>query len=155
MIRLENVLMTSSKRLEDVLKTFCRRLEDVLKASWRCFENVLRTSWRRMTKTSILVLIKTSSRRLEDLFWRLMNKGNIFVLMKTSWRRLEDVFWRRRRKRSSGRLQDVFIKTNVCWESSSQESKKCKKLLEFSKISASILSSERQWWGQLRNWVLM
>ena len=37
-------------------------------------------------------------------------------MIKTSWGRLENVFWRRRRKTSSRRLQDVFIKTNVCWE---------------------------------------
>ena len=69
-----------------------------------------------MAKTNILVLIKTSWRRLEDVFWRRKAKANIFVLIKTSWRRLQDVFWRRRRKTSSRRLQDVFIKTNVCWD---------------------------------------
>ena len=66
---LEDVLKTSWKRLEDVLKMswrrFCktswRRLEDILKTSW---QNVLKTSWRRMTKTIILVLIKTSLRSL-------------------------------------------------------------------------------------------
>ena len=36
-----------------------------------------------------------------------------FVLMKTSWRRLEDVFRLRLQKTSSRRLQDVLIKTNM------------------------------------------
>ena len=105
---LEDFFKTCRRRLEDVLKTF---LQDVLKTSWRRFEDilarlledVLKTSWRRMNKTNILVLIKTSSRRLEDVFWRRMSIGNMFVLIKTSWRRLEDVFWTRRRKTSSSR----------------------------------------------------
>ena len=57
--------------------------------------------------------------RLEDVFWRRKAKANIFVLIRTSWRRLQDAFWRRRRKTSSRRLQDVFIKTNVCWDTNS------------------------------------
>ena len=100
---------------------FWRPLEDVFKTSRRCLEDILKTSWRRLediAKTNILVLTKTSWRRLEDVFWRRKAKANIFVLIKTSWRRLEDVFWRRRRKTSSRCLQDVFIKTNVCWETS-------------------------------------
>ena len=36
-----------------------------------------------------------------------------FVLMKTSWKRLEDVFRLCLQKTSSRRFQDVFIKTNV------------------------------------------
>ena len=36
-----------------------------------------------------------------------------FVLMKTSWRRLEDLFRLRLQKTSSRRLQDVLIKTNM------------------------------------------
>ena len=93
--RLEDVF---ARRLEDVLKTSSKRLEDVLA---RRLENVLKTSWRRIAKTNILVLTKTSWRRLEDVFWRHKAKVNIFVLIKTSWRRLEDVFRRRRRKTSS------------------------------------------------------
>ena len=117
MIRLENVLKiplqdflkTSWRCLEDV---FARTLEDVLTKSWRCLEDVLarrledvlKTSWRRIAKTNILVLTKTSWRRLEDVFWRRKAKANIFVLIKTSWRRLlktktKDVF-----KTSSKRL---------------------------------------------------
>ena len=90
------VFKTSWRCLQDV---FARRLEDVLKTSWRCLEEVLKTSWRR----------------LEDVFWRRMINKNIFVFINTSWRRLEDVFWRRRRKISSRRLQDAFIKTNIYW----------------------------------------
>ena len=110
---LEDVLKTSWRHLENDLKTSWRCLEDVFckaswrrfcETSWRCLENVLKTSWRRMTKTNILVLTKTSWRRLEDVFWRRMTKANIFVLIKTSWRCLEDVFWRRRRKTSLRRL---------------------------------------------------
>ena len=54
-------------------------------------ENILKMSWGRTTKTNILVLIKTSSRCLEDALWR------------------------RRQKTSSRHLQNVFIKRNVCW----------------------------------------
>ena len=83
-------------RLEKALKI---SLQDVLKTSSKRLENVLKTSWRRILKTNILVLTKTSSRHLEDVFWRRKAKANIFVLIKTSWRRLED----------------VFIKMNYCW----------------------------------------
>ena len=94
--RLEDIFEGS---LEDVLKTSRRHLEDVFKTSWRCLEDVLTTSWRHVAKTNILVLTKTSS---EDVSLRRTY---------SSWsRRLEE-----RRKTSWGRLQDVFIKTNVCW----------------------------------------
>ena len=57
-----------------------------------------------MAKTNILVLTKTSS---EDVRLRRTY---------SSWsRRLQDVFWRWRQKTSSRLLQEVFIKTNVCW----------------------------------------
>ena len=92
--------------LQDVLKISWRRLEEVLKTSWRCLEenfarrlvkSVLKMFWRSMAKTNILVLIKTSWRRLQDIFWRSMTEANIFILIKTSWRRLlntmtKDVF---------------------------------------------------------------
>ena len=89
---LEDALKRSSKRFEDVLKMSGRRF---CKTSLRRLENVLKT--RRLAKANILVLIKTSWRRLEDVFWRRMIKANIFVLMKTSSenkdeRRLQDVF---------------------------------------------------------------
>ena len=99
--RLEGVLKMSWKRLEDV---FAKRLEDFLA---RRLENVLKTSWRHMTKTNILVLIKRPWRCLENVFCRRISnisKANVFVLIKTSF---ED--------EDERRLQDVFIKTNVCW----------------------------------------
>ena len=123
MLRLENVLKTSS---QEVFKTSSKRLEDVLKMSWRRFcktswrrlENFLKTSWRRMAKTNLLVLIKTSWRRFEDVFWRRMTKANIFALIKTSWRRLKDLFWRRRPKASSRRLhQDECLLRYYCGSS--------------------------------------
>ena len=128
MIRLQNILKAS---LQDVLKTFWRRLEeDVLKTSWRCLEDVFARRledvfktygqdkyigldqdvfWRRKAKANILVLIKTSWRRLEDVFWRRKAKANIFVLIKTSSededeRRLQDVF-----KTSSARMYAGII----------------------------------------------
>ena len=106
-------------RLQNVLKMFLRR---ICETSWRCLENVLKTLWQDVMKTSwrrmdknILILTNTSWRCLEDVFWRRMINKNIFVFINTSWRRLEDVFWRRRRKISSRRLQDAFIKTNIYW----------------------------------------
>ena len=119
--RLEDVLKTSWRRLENVLKTFLqtswRRVEDVLKISW---QEVLKMSWRRHHCKSVFKtsssFCKTFWKRLEDVlktygqdeyigldqdvFWRQRTKANIFVLIKTSWRC----------------LQDVFIKTYVCWE---------------------------------------
>ena len=88
MVRLENVLKIS---LQDVLKTLWRRLEDVLKTSWRRLEDVLKT----YGQDEYIGLD-------QDVFWRRKAKANIFVLIKAS---SEDEI----------RLQDVFIKTNVCW----------------------------------------
>ena len=100
-----------------VFKTSWNASRRICDTSWRRFEDVLKTSWRRMDKTYILVLTKTktSRRRLEDVLWSRMINKDIFVFIKTSWRRLENVFWRQRRKTSSRCLQDIFIKTNVCW----------------------------------------
>ena len=52
-----------------------------------CLENVLKIYFQEvlnMAKTNMLVLTKTSWRRLEDVFWRRKAKANIFVLIKTS-----------------------------------------------------------------------
>ena len=87
-------------------KTSWIYLEDIFNTSWRRLKDVLKTSWRR--------LAKSSWRRLEHVLntsWRRIAKTNILVLP----RRLQDVLWRRRRKTFSRRLQDVFIRTNVCW----------------------------------------
>ena len=100
-------MKTSWRCLEDVLRTSSKRLENVLKISWRRF---CKTSWRRLEN-----VLKTYSQDEyigldQDVFWRRKAEANIFVLIKTSY-----VFRRRRRKTSSRRLHDVFIKTNVCW----------------------------------------
>ena len=107
--RLENVMKKSWRCLEDV---FARLLEGVLKTFWRRLGN---TSWRRLENVLKTYeqddyvgldqdVFKTSS---EDVWVRRIH---------SLWsRRLEVVFRRRRQKTSSGHLQDVFIKTNVCW----------------------------------------
>ena len=77
-------------------KTSWRRLKD---KSWRCLHHVFS------------VTIFCLSRYLEDVFWRGVTKANIFVLIKPSW----NFFWRQRRKTSLRCLQDVFIRTNICW----------------------------------------
>ena len=102
------------RRLEKVLKT---PLQDVLKTFWRRLEDVLKT----FTEDEWLRRIYSS--------W---------------WRRLEDVCWRRRRKTSSSRLQDVFIKTNVWWVKSHMLFTCTNFIFQFymEKIFCS-----RKWWG--------
>ena len=71
----------------DVLKTSWRRLQCNIFCLIRCLENVL--------KTSCEVILKTSWKRLEDVFgrriantsWRRLGRRKI-VTLKTSWRRL-------------------------------------------------------------------
>ena len=111
MIRLQNILKAS---LQDVLKMSWRRF---CKTSWRRLENVLKTSWQDVLKTSwkrLEDVLKTYSQDEyiglnQDVFWSRMTKANIFVLIKTS---SED--------EDERRLQDVFIKTNVCWVCSNE-----------------------------------
>ena len=67
---------------KDVLKTSCK---DILKTSGRRLEDLFKTSSRRLGRRKIVTL-KTSSRRLEDMSWR--------CLEDMSWRRLEDMSWR-------------------------------------------------------------
>ena len=104
------------KHLENILDI---SLQEVLKMSWRCLksvfarrlEGVFKTSWRRLEE-----VLKTSWRPIEDVRWR-----RIYW----SWpRRLEDerlrwiyLSWSRRSSedKDERRLQDVFIKTNLCW----------------------------------------
>ena len=69
--------------LQDVLKTSSTRLQS---NNFRSSK----TTWRRLAKTSSIrlgrqkiVMLKTSSRRLEDMSWRLLEG--------ISWRRLQDV----------------------------------------------------------------
>ena len=107
MIRLESVLKTS---LQDVLKMSWRRLEDFLETSWRRLENVLKTPWRRLED-----VLKTSWKRFEDVLKTYSQDEYIGLdqdVLKTS---SEDVRLRRTYSSWSRRLQDVFIKTNVCW----------------------------------------
>ena len=91
------------------MKAFLRRLDDVLKLSWRRLQNVLKTSWQDVLKTFWRRIYWSWPRRLEYALWRRKVKANILVLIKTSWRRLEDVFWRGRWNTSSRCLQDVFM----------------------------------------------
>ena len=109
-----------ARRLEGVLKT---SWQDVLKMSWRRLENVLKTSWRRFCKTSWKHLenvlkkygqdeyigfdqdvLKTSS---EDVW--------LIRIYLSSLRSLEDVLKTSFEDENERRLQEVFIKTNICW----------------------------------------
>ena len=122
MIRLENMLKTSlqdvlkmywrrlehvlKKILQGILKTFWWRLEDVLKTSWRCLEDVLKTYGQDEYIGLDQDVLKTSS---EDVRLRRTY---------SSWsRRLEDVLKTSSEDENERRLQDVFIKANVCWNS--------------------------------------
>ena len=101
-----HVFKTSSRRLQrnnfSFSKTFSRRLA-------RCLKGVFKTSWKTkncyaegVLKTSSRHVLKTSSRRLEDV---LEDKKLL------SWRRVKDVF--------KTCLENVFKTssrpTNVCW----------------------------------------
>ena len=73
-------------------------LRDILKTFWRRFEDV----WtRRIYWSWPIRLLKTSTC---DVYWRRMISKNIFIFIKTSFKDEDE-----------RRLQDVFIKTNVCW----------------------------------------
>ena len=98
------MLKMSWRRLEDVFKTSWRRLEEVLKTCWRCLEDVLKTYDQDEYVGLDEGVLKTSS---EDVWVRRIN---------SSWsRRLEDVLKTSSEDEYQRRLQDVFIKTNVCW----------------------------------------
>ena len=102
MIRLENFLeaflQDVLKILEDVLYTslkslggvLAKSLKDVLKTSWRHLQNVLKMFWKCL-KTLLQDVLKMHS---EEVWLR-----QIY----SSWSR---------------RLEDVFIKANVCWVNS-------------------------------------
>ena len=98
-IRLEEIF---ARRLEDVFKMSGRRLEDFLKIFLQDF---LKKPWRRIAKTNILVLTKTSTEEV-----RLRRTYS------SSSKRLEDVLKASSENEDERRLQDVFIKTNVCWD---------------------------------------
>ena len=114
-------------------------LQDVLKTFWRCLGNILKMSWRYLFKVPWRLFLRVPQdifpRRLQDVFKTFLKDD-----LKASWRRLEDVsLWRIYWSCSgclqdvlktssedlwsrgicwswSRRLQDVFTKTNVCWE---------------------------------------
>ena len=79
--RQEVFLETSRKRLEDISKTYNQD-----------------------------EYIDLDLRRLEDVLWRIyLSKVKMFVLIKTSSRCIQDLFWRRRRKTSPRRFQDECL----------------------------------------------
>ena len=117
-------MKTSSKRLEDVLNMSLRRFEDVLKTfcktSWRHLENTWKTSWQDVLKTSWRPLEDVWSRRIIGLDQDVLKTSSEDVWLRRicfSWsRHPEDIL-----KTSSGDederlLQDVFIKSNVWWD---------------------------------------
>ena len=153
MIRLEKVLKMSgrrlqnvlTRRLEDVLKTSWRLLENVLKTSSRCFEdvftrrlqNVFKTFWRRLDKTSWIRLEDVLKTYDQDEYIGLdqdvLKKSSEDICVRwiySSWsRRLEDVLKTSSEDEDERRLQDVFIKTNVCWEYLMMVQKQSSKLI--------------------------
>ena len=98
MIRLGSVLKTS---LQDVLKISQKSLEGVLKMSWRFFYKKTTSSFGRRLEDIL-------ERRLEDVLKTYDQDEYIRLdqgVLKTS---SED--------EDERRLQDVFVKTNVCWD---------------------------------------
>ena len=89
-------------------KTSWRCLEDVLKTSWRCLESIFPRRLEHVLKTSWRLLGKASWKRLEDVLKKYGHNENIRFdqgVLNTSSADEDD-----------RRLQDVFIKRNVCWD---------------------------------------
>ena len=119
--RLEDVLMVSWRRLgktswrylEDVLKTSSKCLEDVLKMSW---QDVLKTSWKRLEH----VLKTYGQDQYIGLNQDVLKTSSEDVTLRWAYscwsRRFQDAFKTSSKDKDERRLQDVFIKTNVCWE---------------------------------------
>ena len=87
MIRLQNVLKTSSRR---ICETFWRRFQDALKTSWQdvlktLWQDILKTSWKRLEDVWTRRIYWSWPRRLEDVFWRYMINKNILAFIKTSF----------------------------------------------------------------------
>ena len=101
MLRLENVLKMSSKCLEDVL---ARHLEDGLKTSWKHVEDGLKT----YDQDEYIGLD-------QDVFKIFSEDGWVRRIYSSWWRRLQDVLKTASEDEDKRRLQDVFIKKNVCW----------------------------------------
>ena len=89
------------------------------KTTNNCFSYRTNSTWWNLKSTkSYYGCIRKSSGYIMhstegNYFWRGKGTQQTFVLMKTSWRRLKDVFRFRLQKTSSRRLQDVFTKTNI------------------------------------------
>ena len=89
------------------------------KTTNNCFSYRTNSTWWNLKSTkSYYGCIRKSSGYIihsteGNYFWRGKGTQQTFVLMKTSWRRLKDVFRFRLQKTSSRRLQDVFTKTNI------------------------------------------
>ena len=118
--RLEDVFKTSSRRLEDV---FARLLEDVLKTSWRRLEDVLKTSWRRLEDIWLRRISWSWSRRLEDVFTTYSEDVWLRQTYSSQSRRIENVLKTSSEDEDKRRLEDVFIKTNVCWEVNNKDTR--------------------------------
>ena len=103
----------SRRCLEDFLITYRKSL---LKTSWKCLEDLLKTSWRRLEDVWPKNIYWSWSSCLEDVLKT--SSEDIWVRwIYSSWsRRLEDVLKMSSEDEDERRLQDVFIKTNVCWE---------------------------------------
>ena len=95
-------LKTSWRCLEDV---FARSLEDALKTSWKCLEELLKMDNQEEYIDLDQDVLKTS---YKDVWVR-----QIY----SSWsRRLEGVLKTSSEDENKRSLEDVFIKTNVCWD---------------------------------------
>ena len=116
-------------RLENVFK---RSLQNVLKTSWRCLEEVFPRRLENVLARRLENVLKTSSRSLEDVWARRLCWSWSRRLLKTYeldkyFRLDQDVLktpWKRLLKTKT---KDVFIKTNVWWIWSHQESCKLAK----------------------------
>ena len=115
---LQDVCKTFSRRLQDVLKMSSRHLQDLFKTFWRLLQNVLKTSSKDHFEKDIFKVYHQVNCSCYHVFKTIM-----LVLIKTSseyvWVKRIFLSWSRRRRKMSPRyLQDVFIKTNVCSDSS-------------------------------------
>ena len=99
----EKIYLLKRSNIPANIFCFPRRLQDVFSVS------IFRLS-RRLQDVFAIRLPKTSSRRFQDHFARRLQD-----IFKTSYKTKNVTL-----KTSSRCLQDVFTKTNVCWDGSSQ-----------------------------------
>ena len=111
--RFDGVLKTS---WQNFLKISWSRFEDFFKTSWRCLEDVLRTSWKRLEH----VLKTYGLDEYIDLNQDVLKTSSEDVMLRWAYscrsRRFQDVFKTSSKDKDERRLQDVFIKMNVCCE---------------------------------------